>query len=289
MSETCNQLKQLRTFASQQIHPRPRRSLSTFRLSTEPRRMRWLGLLLIFNLSLLAIQSCGLDIEDPTPLSPPEWVQKSLPEEWPERGIDAHESGGIFLEWEPSNQESIAAYLIYRSQLFTENDSFGKFELLSRIETIVNANYEYIDTEVVIRNIYFYTLKVEDVSEKMSDFSDSLKYSLLPQIQAGAMVPNGTTEVLNSAEELVWQYVYEIEMEDYCLTLLTQDNEFVCREIITPRNFTSGLESWTIPNTVSLAENKIYKWRVDMGAQYHDELESVGSESPWATFLFTAP
>ena len=57
----------------------------------------WFRVHLTFSLSLLTIQ-CGLNIEDSTPPSPPVWVQKSLPEEWPEPGIDAHESGGIFLE-----------------------------------------------------------------------------------------------------------------------------------------------------------------------------------------------
>jgi hypothetical protein len=91
-------------------------------------RKFWLQLILFFQISFLFFQ-CGLDVEDPTPPPPPIWVQKSLPKEWPERGIDAHESGGISLEWESNFSEEIVAYNIYRATWYELNDSLGEYEL----------------------------------------------------------------------------------------------------------------------------------------------------------------
>ena len=95
---------------------------------------------LLLSLIFFNFISCGLDIEDPTPPSTPVWVQKSLPEIWPERGIDAHESGGIFLEWEPNPEDDIEAYSIFRAERFEEDDSLGKYELLTVIPIETNIN-----------------------------------------------------------------------------------------------------------------------------------------------------
>ena len=124
---------------------------------SKPPRLFWapwkigIQLLLTFIFALVTNQ-CGLDIEDPTPPSPPVWVQKSLPNEWPERGIDAHESGGIFLEWEPSLQEDIVAYSVYRSIQFEELDSLGDDELIARLEVDSNMKHEYVDQQANIRS-----------------------------------------------------------------------------------------------------------------------------------------
>ena len=91
------------------------------------------GSLLVCGFSLL-ILNCGLDVEDPIPPSPPVWVEKSFPEEWPESGIDAHESGGIYLEWEPNPEGDIVAYKIYRS-VFDEIEGVqGEYGILARLD-----------------------------------------------------------------------------------------------------------------------------------------------------------
>jgi hypothetical protein len=41
---------------------------------------------MFFLIVLIVLIGCGFDVEDPTPPSPPMWVEKSLLEEWPERG-----------------------------------------------------------------------------------------------------------------------------------------------------------------------------------------------------------
>jgi hypothetical protein len=246
-------------------------------------------LVIICHLSLVLLY-CGLDIEDPTPISPPLWVQKSLPNEWPEQGIDAHESGGIVLEWEHSDGEDVYWYIIYRAEKSSTNDSLSDYERLNRIEAIANINsnghIEYLDIDVVILTKYFYKIKAENISGKYGSSSISLNYTLLPRIDSHTMIPNGVLNSLDSDRRLSWNYENEIDMENYCLTILNDTNELILREVLTPIGYIGQRESWVIPNPVELKSDKIYKWRIDMGGVYVDELESMGSESKWAIFLF---
>jgi hypothetical protein len=244
-------------------------------------------LLLIFNLPLLSIQSCGLDIEDPTLPSPPQWVQKSLPEEWPERGIDAHESGGIYLEWQPNPKDDIVTYNIYRTARFPENDSLGEYTLISQIDLESSFALTYIDYQVVIRNKYYYKLKSIDISHNLSAYSDSIYYSLLPRLDASQMSPNALTDSIRREGLLSWTYDYHIEMEDYSITIVNQEHAKVFRERFSPDQYLDwGGESWRIPTTINLIPDQIYKWRIDVSSNYIDNRESVGSESQWATFLY---
>jgi hypothetical protein len=243
-------------------------------------------LLFILHFSLLIIQSCGLDIEDPTPPSPPQWMQKSLPEEWPERGIDAHESGGIYLEWESSPDEDIIAYNIYRAAWYDVKDSLGEYDLLTTLELESAQQLEYMDWHVDQRTRYYFKLKSLDGAANLSGYSDSLVYSILPAVPSGSMSPNGRRDTLGSERLLSWTYNYGIEMEDYFLTLLTDDDDIVTRVRVFPGNYVSGIESWQIPNEISLESDQVYKWRVDTGARYVDGYETAGSESHWAAFVY---
>ena len=160
----------------------PRVDIYPKTIDTKWARMKyWLSIFFTFNFSLL-IFHCGLDIEDPTPPSPPIWVQKSLPEEWPERGIDAHELGGIFIEWQQNAEHNVSAYLIYRSEYFLMNDSLGDFNLLYRLETGNENSLEYLDSDVLLRRTYCYRLRAEDSAQNLSGYSDSIYYELLPSI-----------------------------------------------------------------------------------------------------------
>jgi hypothetical protein len=234
----------------------------------------------------LSFTGCGLDIEDPSPPPPPVWVQKSLPEEWPERGIDAHESGGIYLEWELNPDEDIAGYFLYRATWYDVNDSLGEFDLIAHLETESLAEGEYIDRQIVTRIRYFYKIKSQDLSDNISEFSDSLSFSLLPEIKIWSMSPNGLADLLGTARELKWRTTTDIETEDYCITLLREDNDFIARDVVSPGNYIGGLESYQISINIGLVANQIYKWRIDTGAIYMDGRETVGSESSWATFLY---
>ena len=252
-------------------------------------RMRILAwTLFIIHYSLFIIQ-CGLDIEDPTPPSPPRWVEKSMPEEWPERGIDAHESGGIFLEWHSNPTEDVIAYLLYRASSYEVIDSIGAYELITRLETSSNTRTEYLDEQAITWVEYLYRLKSEDGSGNLSEYSDSVSYKLMQSITPVTMNPNGHSLVLGSERTLSWIYRHGIAMEDYCITVLTQENKFLYRENFQPTNYLGGDEFWVIPAEVELTPGQIYKWRVDMGARYDNGLEKLGSESPWAEFLFSSP
>ena len=261
------------------------------RIRPKIRGLRWahsktcLAALLILILSFL-ILSCGLDIEDPTPPSPPVWVQKSLPEEWPERGIDAHESGGIFLEWEPNPEDDISAYHIYRAKWFGGNDSLGNFDHLARLDIESQNQLEYIDLKISTRTRYYYKIKAEDISGSIGEFSDSLSFMLIPSIVSNEMVPNGLSATLDVSRLLRWEYHYFIEMENYCLTLLTSENELIIRKLFLPGDYVSGIEYWRIPDEIILDSTTIYKWRLDVSANYIEENETAGGESTWANFVY---
>ena len=242
------------------------------------------GLLFIF---IFLISTCGLDVEDPTPPSPPQWVPKSLPEEWPERGIDAHESGGIYFEWMPSLEEDIVSYEIYRARWFTLNDSLSDYLRIAKLETESYPVLEYIDIRATIGFKYFYKLKSVDASGNQSAFSDSISYALLSAINAAVVTPNGQNTPISSERTLKWWYSVLIEMEDYCITILSDNDDLMFRERIQPTNYFGGWEQWHVPPEIEFQPGNIYKWRVDMGGQYLDSRETHGSESEWAKFLYT--
>jgi len=110
------------------------------------------------------IISCGFDVEDPKPPAAPVWVEKSLPEEWPEGGINAHESGRLFLEWEPNLQDNIESYSLLRTQYYVTEDSLGAFEQIHRLDLNGAMDLSYLGPEVQTRILYFYNLQPEAVS-----------------------------------------------------------------------------------------------------------------------------
>jgi len=250
-----------------------------------PYRLTSIGLLLTFNFSFITFNSCGLDIEDPTPPTPPVWVQKSLPEEWPERGIDAHESGGIFLEWEPPLEDNIISYVIERAIWYDSKDSLGAFLGIGRIDMESSPHYEFIDTQASYRTDYYYRIYNEDSAGNLSEYSDSLFYYLLLQVSNQLMSPNGITIPLSTSRTLSWTYSLSVELERYCITVLSEINHLIIRENIMPGNYSGGRELWTIPDEIMLTPGRVYKWRIDTGAKYFDGRERAGSESHWATFF----
>ena len=286
MPKTIKHLKRLARFTYQQTSFGPLSLPSIIRPLSEHSRLRCLGLLMMFNLSLITIQSCGLDIEDPTPPSTPVWIQKSIQEEWPERGIDAHESGGIYLEWEQNpSEENITIYELYKAKYFEDNDSLSEYSIVVSMNVTLPFTSEYIDhsPHPYIKN--YYKLRAIDASGNISDYSATLEYIVLPAVDSNTMHPNGITVEMTNDRTLSWVYGYAIIMEDYCITILDDNNSLVIRSIVKPGNYTGLRESWVLPNNISLNLGQIYKWRVDMGAQYIEERETAGSESNWATFF----
>jgi hypothetical protein len=246
----------------------------------------WLPLLLTFNLSLLTIQSCGLDIEDPSPPSPPVWVEKSLPEEWPERGIDAHELGGIVLEWESDLQEDIEAFEIFRAEYYEHIDSLGEFDEIARLESKSLAGLQFIDTQVREQKRYYYLIAAQDGADNYSDFSDTVNFSLLRGIELEMMMPNGVSDTLGNQKLLSWYYDYHIEMENYCITILDGNNELLVRSVFSPTAYIVEREYWEIPDSIYLISGQIYYWRIDADADYQGFHETSAAESQWASFLY---
>jgi hypothetical protein len=235
--------------------------------------------ILLFLIAL--IQACGLDIEDPTPPSPPQWVYKTLPEEWPERGIDAHESGGIILQWEANLlDEDIIVYMIYRSQ-----DNSNEFQLLYSFNTDLGHELEYIDETVSYNSRFYYTIKAVDRSQNSSLYSDTLSFSILERVLLESMHPNGVNDTLSRSRQLYWSYRQRLDVQNFCITILREDNVLVIRRNLPPTNYVNGREMWLIPSEVILEQGTLYKWRIDTGANYTNGYESSGSESHWATFL----
>ena len=260
-------------------------------IETKWARMRyWLLPLLTLTLSLLTIQSCGLDIEDPNPPSPPVWVEKSFPEEWPERGIDAHESGGIFMEWEINPiGENVTSYLLRRAQYFELNDSLGDFQLLKTLVPESSSRLEYIDRESTTYTRYYYVLIAENYAGNQSLPSDTIGYMRFAAMNSALMHPNGLSVHLETDRKLQWAYNYHVAMENYTITIVAADSGFVLRRELTPGNFIGATEYFAIADTIDFLSGGIYKWRVDMGGQYAEGRETAGSESRWATFRYVAP
>jgi hypothetical protein len=245
----------------------------------------WLCIFFTSSFSLL-ISHCGLDVEDPTPPSPPVWVQKSQLEEWPERGIDAHESGGIYLEWYSNHEDDIEFYWIYRAEYIGLSDSLGDFGLLTRLKVKPSDIVEYLDESTINQATYFYKLKSEDISNNFSDFSDSLMYSIIQPIELSNMSPNGLSNELESNRRLSWYYWHSIELEEFVLTILTNSNELVSRQVFHPDDYLGGYKTYIINDSIPLETGEHYKWRIDICGRYVNGLETSSSESGWATFLY---
>lgn len=241
--------------------------------------------LFIFNFSFLIVLGCGFDIEDPIPPDPPLWVNKSLPEIWPETGIDADESGGIYLEWDISQVEEIEATAIYRAQWFAEYDSLGDYTQIRSIKSSEPRNDNHIDITIKPGEKYYYKLRAIDFTGNMSAFSDSVHYEVFDSF-VEHMHPNGTDDTLSVLRQLSWHYFFWIEMEDFCITILTNKGDLIFRESFMPTSYVGGYEQYSIPAEISFESGNIYRWRLDVGAKYLDGVETAGAESPWASFVY---
>ena len=79
-----------------------------------------------------------------------------------------------------------------------------------------------------------------------------------------------------------------MQMEDYCITILSETNDLVVREVVFPSNYTNPVEFWQIPGDVIMVGGQTYHWRIDTGGKYLDGYETSGSESEWARFIYVS-
>jgi len=227
----------------------------------------------------IILQYCGVNVEDATEPAPPNWLQKSLPHMWPEYGIDAHEDGGIVMEWENDKEIDIVAYHIYRATEFS-NDSLGEYSL----HYIAGADESsFVDFDVGRMTRYFYKLKVEKSTGSTSAFSDEISYMLLQSISQEGMVPNSRNDVLEG-RVLSWDYENFMELEEYCVTVKNENNDLVLRHVFLPSDYSGRREYWEIPDTIELNIEETYLWRIDANASFVRGVETAGSESKWAFF-----
>jgi hypothetical protein len=253
-------------------------------------RMQTIGFIIpLFYLLISVLLSCGVDVEDSIPPNRPQWVAKSLPEEWPERGIDAHESGGIFIEWYPVYEANVIGYHILRAQYFNSKDSVGKFEFITYLDVKTLFSTDYVDRTASSGRTYYYTLQAEDGAGNLSERADSIHFTLLTSNSPYSLVPDGLNEILDIEIGLSWVYHYSLEMEDYIITVISEEGDLIVRDQFSPTNFTEDWESWPIPPSISLQSGMHYQWRIDIGADYHNGYESSGSESSWAKFKYISP
>lgn len=242
---------------------------------------------LIFQFSIFNLQSCGLDVEDSTPPSPPVWVEKSFPEEWPEHGVDAHESGGIYLEWKANPvEENVSEYRIYKRPITGLADSLSDYEQIVSIVANELDLYHYVDrfAESYVNNVY--RLQAVDQSGNISAYSDTAAYVLMYKISPYTLVPNGQRDTLNSARELEWHFSYHALMETYVITILSESNSLQHRSEFYPSTYVGGTEKYSIPVGVLLEHGKAYRWRIDLMGDYFEGKEQSGSESVWAYFYY---
>ena len=242
--------------------------------------------LLTLNLAFFTIVGCGLDVEDPTPPDPPQWVPKSLPEEWPERGIDAHESGGIILEWEKLDGENISMIEIFRAAEGNNGEVLLDFIKIKEMFPVEHTSTSYLDRDINTGITYHYQIKALDDAGIWSDQSETIQYHLLSSIPFESLEPNGA-DLLDNSRNLNWTFYYNLELEYYVITLLDVHDSLIVRTVIHPHSYTGARESWFIPDSIELKIGQAYKWRIDAGAKNKNFRETQGSESRWATFIYS--
>ena len=162
----------------------------------------------------------------------------------------------------------------------------GDFHLLSSLDNLAEPVGHYIDNQVELNVTYYYNLRAENISGDLSIASDSISYCLLEPVSKSTMQPNGLTQLLQPDRKITWQYPPNISMEEYTITIIDMDDLLTVRLSFTPQNYTGYQESWIIPASVNLISGRLYKWRVDMGASFTGLIETKGSESFWATFVY---
>lgn len=249
-----------------------------------PRTPKYIVLIIAY----LILLGCGYDVEDSTSPDPPQWVPKSLPEEWPEQGIDAYEGGGVVVEWYANDKDqNVKEYKLYRSRHSDFSGSSNQFEMIASQLDIGSDVYQIIDQNIEFGEIYEYKLRCVDISDYSSEFSNSIMYLPYIPTNPATMTPNGHNQTLASDRSLQWKYSYNTPMEDYTLTILDEFDQFIFRRQFLPGNYTGEIEEFVIPDSVYFVMGRTYKWRVDLSGSYQDGRERAGSESPWAIFLYS--
>lgn len=260
---------------------------------------RYLALIL----STIFILACPDPVEDPDPPAPPIWVEKSQPESWIERGIDAESRNRIILMWYPNNEADLAGYKIYRADTKIENGFKERF----RIELIQNVGADTIfyDDGVSKYVDYYYFIKAFDNAGNESDNSDTLTYQLLNSPRLVFPVDEKvsgrfTFQWMDLASNYTYSTEYVIRMEYY------KDGKYtpywICRFMNLWYEYADGspipfdffpANGNNIPLNVLVVEGSkeypqsgSYRWKVKAISEVDNatNLDEASGESDWGFF-----
>lgn len=271
----------------------------------------------------LLLFACPNPVEDPNPPSKPIWVEKSLPDDPIELGIDAdHTSGNrIVLMWHPNTDDDLSAYHIYRGEVVmnSNNISTTVYEKIASIDPSQQFGVDtiYYDDNLTTYKNYYYYIEAEDLAENRSIPSDSITYKLL-NAPTPVFPVNSTTNLfptfrwLDNAAMFQYSNEYVIRVESSGLTF---DPVWVCRfsnswfgyENETPIPFPyfvpngwwpgEGEDDPGIPgnassNVISCYGDTLglgtgsYRWKVKAISEVDNDtgMDEASSESEWSYF-----
>lgn len=246
---------------------------------------------------------CPDPVEDPDPPAPPIWVEKSQPESWRERGIDAESRNRIILMWYPNNETDLAGYKVYRADTTIENGFKERF----RIELIQNvgADTVFYDDSVFNYVDYYYFIRAFDNAGNKSDNSDTLTYQLLNSPRPVSPVDEEvsghfTFQWMDLASHYTYSTEYVIRMERQA------DGEFTPYWICRFLNQWYGYEndrpipfdffpanSDNIPSNVLVVDGSTeypqsgsYRWKIKAISEVDNttNLDEASGESDWGFF-----
>jgi len=260
--------------------------------------------MIICFMSVIIIFISGCD--DNPNISVPNFIPKSLPDNFVETGIDAHSDNAIYLEWnEPSSAENegILGYYLYRG-LFTGGEyKFSKLATIERGNVAVSPSDSYIDYEVSLDTMYYYYLRAYNDFGVSRNTSDTVFYELT--YKPNLYEPLG--QITDSDPRFYFSYGSgHMDRISYMyLRLLYNEGGvfnpllFVKRERYDLSNgrfyvYLNQHDSHTFVLLDSLQtdtsgtkylEKGQYKWRVDaVSSEAYGNPESQGSESNWGYF-----
>ncbi|GEM_PF-650537 len=262
--------------------------------------------LVISLFTIILIPGCPDVVEDPYPPARPVLVEKSLPEEWVERGIDADNTGKdrIVLMWHPNTEDDLSGYIVYRADSTPENE----FRPIAVIDLFQNMETDtiYYDDSLSAYVRYYYYLTATDLAENESLPSDTVSYMLLNSPQPYAPLnesvgPNVTFKWMDRASHYYYSNEYVIRL-DRLSDNTDIETIWICRftnvwfgyENSTPIPFTyfpAASQNW--PDNVIVCRGKVdtlspglYRWKVKAIGEVDNEtgLDESGGESEWAYF-----
>lgn len=251
----------------------------------------------------LIFMSC---VDNPN-ISVPEFIEKSMPYELEETGIDAHYENAIYLEWEePATREAegILGYYLYRGTFQDGEYSFDKVANVVR-ESIgnINPSDSYVDYTVNLDTTYYYYLRSYNDFGVSRETSDTAYFQLV--YKANLYSPLG--DVTDNKTRFYFSYgsTHIDDISYLYMRLFYNDNgAFRIKYFTKSERYdlsngrfyvyldNSNSHVHVLTDNLSIGddgkrylEKGQYKWRVDAVSTEPDGVaETQGSESNWGYF-----